>query len=183
MESSGHSNDHWEMSITLFTSLFFVVNNKILTTTQYFHPAFVWSIVGTVLFYFAYLYISDPMKDLVMQHYTFYRLFSSPLFYVTCMLPIMICFYLDMLIQAVIVLLLTDPQNLIRINLKQIRETQEFSEYFLEQFKELTEIQQRFLVIDNYFREEQLEILRLKTIQMNLQETSEGFDIANELYQ
>lgn len=123
LEANGNSNDHWELSITLFTSLFFVVNNKAMISTKYFHPGFIISIVGTFVFYFLYLYISDPMKDLVMQHYTFYRLFSSPLFYVTCILPVMICFYLDLLVQAIIVLLLTDPQNLIRINLNSIKES------------------------------------------------------------
>jgi len=170
-ESEGYSNDHWTLSITIFTSLFLVANNKIMLTTMYFHPLYVLAIAGSFLIYFVYVWVTDGWMDIVMQHFTFYRLFSSPLFYITVTLPVLICFYIDLLIQAVIVLLLTDPQNLIRINLSKIKAQGEVDDQFLEQFKSLTEIQERFLVIDNYFKEEQLELLRIQMIQIKMMDS------------
>jgi hypothetical protein len=96
-----------------------------------------------------------------MQHYTFYKLLGSPLFYVTCLMPVMLCFYIDLMIQAVTVMIFTDPQNLIRLYLKNHNKL-DFDEDFLEQFKELCEVQQRYLIIDNYFNEENLEYSRVK---------------------
>jgi hypothetical protein len=95
-----------------------IVNNKIILTTKYFHPCYVFSLVLTIGFYYFYLYATDSMKDIVMQHYTFYKLLGSPLFYLTCLMPILLCFYIDFMIQAVTVLILTDPQNLIRLYMK-----------------------------------------------------------------
>lgn len=165
-ESSGLSNDHWSLSVTIFTCVFVVVNNKILLTTSYFHPLYVFSVVFTWGFYFFYLWITDPLPNMVMQHFTFHRCFTSPLFYLTCALPICLCFYLDLLIQSVNMHLLTDPQSLIRLYITQHDKNEEFTEDFVEEFKCLTDIQQRFLVIDNYFKEEELEYNRQKLIQL-----------------
>jgi hypothetical protein len=65
IEVNGQSNDHWEISVTIFTCLFMIVNNKIMLTTKYFHPLYIFSVVFTIAFYYLYLIATNSMKDVV----------------------------------------------------------------------------------------------------------------------
>ena len=109
LEPSGKSTDHWEFGIAVFTSLIFVVTNKLLITTKNFEPSLVTITIVTILFYFGYLALTDPIYWLVMQHFTFKRLFSCLNFYAIVLLPTMICFYMDILFETRPLLFFSDP--------------------------------------------------------------------------
>ena len=118
MEEAGYSNDMWTFSMAVFAPLLFVVTNKFLFITRKLNwPLFFAICVLSYGFYFWYIWVTDGYKDLVRQHYTFYRTWSSGSFYLTALLPIGLCFYIDFLISSIKVCILTDPMSLIRAHL------------------------------------------------------------------
>ena len=78
LTSDGYNSDLWTMSITIFTSLMFVVHNKLLITQQY-HDS---SIVATYFFvsyglYFLYLIVTDDWHEFKQEYFTFEMLFKN----------------------------------------------------------------------------------------------------------
>ena len=115
----GKSVDHWMFSITTFTSLLFVVTNKLLITTKLFEPVLVVITTGTILFYICYLMLTDDYPGYFMQHFTFWRLFSSMNFYAIALFPILVCAFMDIVFETRPLIFFSDPQSYLRHYLKE----------------------------------------------------------------
>jgi hypothetical protein len=149
----------WTMSITIFTSLLFVVNNKLLSVCRSIDFIIIIVILATSYIpYFGYLYMTDSMVYFVEQHFTFQRLFANPIFYLTCGLIISISFLIDLMIEAVSFLVLTDPKDLLREQI--IVEHGNLTKEFQDKFKFLSKVQKRLALQEFYLREQEIELAR-----------------------
>ena len=115
MEESGASTDHWILGMSMFTSLMFVVNNKFMCYTHKFNYITLISVFGTsYAAYFLYIWLTDDLKDLVRQHYTFYRMATSLKFHATWFLPTSLCLFLDLMLKSSQYLLRPNPQRYLK---------------------------------------------------------------------
>lgn len=115
LNQSGQTCDLWVQGVSIFTTLIFVVNNKLALTQLYFDFVVVLCyIFPSYVLYIAYLYVTDPWTDFVQHHYTWAPCFGSPVFYLTVLLTVAICFIGDYLLMAVGRFILTDTRDVVR---------------------------------------------------------------------
>lgn len=151
MNQDGLTCDLWLTGMTIFTSLLFVVHNKLMVHQKFF-DFMVWIsyIVCSYGLYYLYSYVSDDWYTFVRQHFTFFKLYQSPQFYAVVILSVSICFLLDFLMECINQFLLTDPRDLLR----RAALSGSLDEAFSKQFSELTRIQRHLAVQEDQLREQ-----------------------------
>jgi hypothetical protein len=128
----------WCFSLHIFTCLMIVVHNK----NSLLHKKVDITVVLTHLFlsWFAYIffcYVTSQMSD--FQHaYSFEITFSSPQFYLTCLICSSVCFIVDLIVHNVSQILMADTRDLLRT--QAIKHKGEVTENFLNDFNNLVSI-------------------------------------------
>lgn len=79
MNQDGFTCDLWLTGMTIFTSLLFVVHNKLMVHQKFF-DFMVWTsyIFCSYGLFYLYSYVSDDWYTFVRQHFTFFKLYRSP---------------------------------------------------------------------------------------------------------
>lgn len=140
LSEQGQPGDLWAFSITIFTSLMFVVHNKLMIhQKKYDWLVLFMNAIASFGFYFFYLWWTDSMYTIVRQHFTFMMLFTSPVFYFTVGLCSSICFLIDFLLESYSQIMLTDARDLIRY--QTLKNNAEMAPEFLEEFERLVNYQ------------------------------------------
>jgi hypothetical protein len=109
----GYTDDLWLLSLSSFTAVIYVVTGKLFTVSRSFT---IWNMlafsVTSIGFYVAYMwasnYIGDKMDDAVLQAHT------SPLYYLSVLLCIGICFSFDYFVQSFNMLAKPNPSEFLR---------------------------------------------------------------------
>lgn len=88
--SNGYNTDFWVMSISMFTSIIFIVNMKLSIITQtWINVTWISFIITSFATFFLYIWISDQLFPIDMSH-TLVIMFTSPIFYLNffiCVFP------------------------------------------------------------------------------------------------
>jgi len=114
VNSDGHTPDLWTMSICIFTPLLFVVTFKCMNyirTYNWLQLAAIYPL--SIMSYFLYLWVTDTFVDMVMQHHTFFVIFTSPTLLLTMGLSIAVCSMTDYTLRAINNFLLTDTCDIV----------------------------------------------------------------------
>lgn len=142
LNSKGESNDMWTMSLTIFTSLVIVVNNKLILTGKMIDLLFVvFHLFTSYIPYFIFLYIVDSSIYLTEHPFTFSRIFGNPLTIFTMFFCVSFCFLVDYSIEFVSSTILKDPRDLLRDQV--VNHKGKITKEFLEEFKYLSKVQKK----------------------------------------
>lgn len=103
------------MGLAMFTSLLFVVTNKLIINHQHIDVvALAAYFCSAGLGYVLYLYVVDDYPALSAHHFTFKHCWTSAPFYAATLASSAICLVLDLLLLSTSKLLYTDTRDVIR---------------------------------------------------------------------
>lgn len=102
LNKRGETGDLWTFGMTIFTSLLYVVTNKLQLRIMKYDCFMINTIFFlTYVFYYLFIYITDNWYLSVQSSFTFMILYEMPIFYLTIFLCISICFIIDFMIESV----------------------------------------------------------------------------------
>lgn len=114
MTSDGKNGSHWAISMTSFTAIILIVNTRILITHRWMNFLNLLAIFGlSILLFYAYLWISNYMSY-SYTYMTAQQLHSSPLFYLSVFLCVVVCLVIDLFIETIRINLLGRPTAYVR---------------------------------------------------------------------
>jgi Phospholipid-translocating P-type ATPase C-terminal len=100
MTQSAQNNDMWAFSVSSFTAVIFIVTFRLMITSRYF----TWLNLFCIFFlslgiYFLYVWASN-YTGFSATYLSIPMIFSSPHYYLTVFLCVMLCYLLDLFVQG-----------------------------------------------------------------------------------
>lgn len=110
---NGDTDDLWLLSVTSFTSLVFVATINLAVTTRAFNPILTAAfVIPSILFYLGFMWTTnwygDKLENSILHSH------HSPLFYLTVILCVGLCFVVDYFLHGFTTLAIPTPSQYIR---------------------------------------------------------------------
>ncbi|TNV86611.1 hypothetical protein FGO68_gene4748 [Halteria grandinella] len=156
MSQNAYNNDMWAFSVSSFTSVIFIVTFRLMMTSRYF----TWLNLFCIFFlslgiYFLYVWASN-YTGFSATYQSIPMIFSSPHYYLTVFLCVMLCLLVDFLVMGWRFEINEGPQDYLRklINFdKSIEEDSNKQDYFNTLYDT---VKKKYIQVD-FEREERLE--------------------------
>ena len=115
LSSAGEPCEDQIMGLCMFTSLLFVVTNKLAINHQHMDVfALAFYFLSAVAVYFLYLWFVDDKPSLAATHFTFSRSLTSGVYYLNLLLVTVVCLVIDLILLSLSKFVYTDTRDVVR---------------------------------------------------------------------